>query len=119
VPKLKHIAIVCMDPEKLAEFYCDVFDMKIVQRNKRGNIFISDGYMNVALLNQRAEGKTNGLNHIGFHVEDADAIAEKLKKWKVVGPSKRPEDRAYAEQRASDPEGNNFDLAEGGFDRME
>jgi hypothetical protein len=40
-----------------------------------------------------------------------------LKNWKVVGPSARPPDRAYAEQRATDPEGNNFDLAEGGFER--
>jgi hypothetical protein len=35
----------------------------------------------------------------------------------VVGPAQRPADRTYAELRATDPEGNNFDLAEGGFDR--
>jgi hypothetical protein len=35
----------------------------------------------------------------------------------VVGPAERPADREYAELRATDPEGNNFDLAEGGFER--
>ena len=35
----------------------------------------------------------------------------------MVGPAPRPADRAYAEQRATDPEGNNFDVAEGGFER--
>jgi hypothetical protein len=40
-----------------------------------------------------------------------------MQAWKVVGPAPRPADRAYAELRATDPEGNTFDLAEGGFDR--
>ena len=117
MPKIRHLAIVCMDPEKLAKFYCEVFDMKVVQRNGRQNVFISDGYITVALLSQKAEGKPCGLNHFGFHVEDSDAITERMKNWKVVGPEQRPADRAYAELRATDPEGNNFDLSEGGFER--
>jgi len=120
MPKIRHLAVVCMDPENLAKFYCDVFEMKVVARSDRGgrtNVFLTDGYMNLALLNQKAEGKPNGLNHFGFHVEDADVIAERLKDWDVVGPTERPADRVYAEQRATDPEGNNYDIAEGGFDR--
>ena len=35
----------------------------------------------------------------------------------IVGPEERPADRVYAETRGTDPEGNNFDIAEGGFDR--
>jgi hypothetical protein len=27
MPRIRHLAIVCMDPEKLAQFYCEVFDM--------------------------------------------------------------------------------------------
>ena len=117
MPKIRHLAIVCMDPEKLAQFYCEVFDMKVIQRNARSNVFVSDGYITVALLSQKAEGKPCGLNHFGFQVEDADLIAERMKTWKVVGPAPRPADRAYAELRATDPEGDNFDLAEGGFER--
>jgi catechol 2,3-dioxygenase-like lactoylglutathione lyase family enzyme len=120
MPKIRHLAMVCMDPVKLAKFYCEVFDMKEVTRSERGgrtNVFLTDGYINLALLNQKAEGKPNGLNHFGFHVEDADLIADRLKAWDVVGPTERPADRVYAEQRATDPEGNNYDIAEGGFDR--
>jgi catechol 2,3-dioxygenase-like lactoylglutathione lyase family enzyme len=117
MPKIRHLAIVCMDPDQLARFYCEVFDMKVIGRNGRSNVFISDGYITVALLSQKAEGKPCGLNHFGFQVEDSEAIAQRMKGWKVVGPEKRPADRAYAELRATDPEGNNFDLAEGGFDR--
>ena len=89
MPKIRHLAVICMDPEKLAKFYCDVFEMKIVGRSeKRNNVFLTDGYMNLALLSQKAEGKQNGLNHFGFHVEDADLITERLKQWDVVRVAK-------------------------------
>ncbi len=117
MPKIRHLAVICMDPEKLSQFYAEVFEMKVVARNKSGGVFMSDGYMNLALLAQQAVGKSPGLNHFGFQVEDSEEIARRLGKWKVVGPEKRPADRVYAEQRATDPEGNNFDIAEGGFDR--
>ncbi len=70
MPKIRHLAIICMDPEKLAKFYNEVFEMKVVARTGRNNVFLTDGYMNIALLSQKAEGKPNGLNHFGFHVED-------------------------------------------------
>jgi catechol 2,3-dioxygenase-like lactoylglutathione lyase family enzyme len=117
MPKIRHLALICMDPEKLAKFYCDVFDMKVVGKSGRNNVFLTDGYMNLALLSQKAEGKPNGLNHFGFHVEDAEDVAKRMQNWDVVGPEKRPADRVYAETRGTDPEGNNFDIAEGGFDR--
>jgi hypothetical protein len=88
-----------------------------VQLRRNGSVFLTDGYLNVALLAQTAEGKPNGLNHFGFHIENADVVAERMKKWNVVGPVKRPADRTYAETRATDPEGNNFDLTVGGFER--
>src|SRR5262249_38603506 len=62
MPKIRHLAIVCMDPDQLAKFYCEVFDMKVVGRNGRSNVFVSDGYITVALLSQKAEGKPCGLN---------------------------------------------------------
>jgi catechol 2,3-dioxygenase-like lactoylglutathione lyase family enzyme len=120
MPKIRHLAVICMDPEKLAKFYCEVFDMQVVGRSNRsgrGNVFLTDGYMNLALLSQKAEGKPNGLNHFGFHIEDAEEIGRRMKKFDVVGPTQRPADRVYAETRGTDPEGNNFDLTEGGFDR--
>ncbi len=120
MPKIRHLAVICMNPEKLAKFYAEVFDMKVVGYSgpeNRRNVFLSDGYMNLALLSQKAEGKPPGLNHFGFHIEDAADIERRMSKWDVVGPTKRPADRTYAETRGTDPEGNNFDLTEGGFDR--
>lgn len=117
-PKIKHIAIMCMNPGKLADFYVEVFDMEVQHRAKNGSVFLSDGYMNLALLSQKAEGKPNGLNHIGFQIDSQDVIAKKLAKHDGVGPEKRPADRHFAETRATDPEGNNFDLSVNGYERI-
>jgi catechol 2,3-dioxygenase-like lactoylglutathione lyase family enzyme len=118
-PKIRHLAIVSLDPEKLAKFYCDVFDMEVLGRTKNGGVFVSDGYMTVALLNNRAEGKPSGLNHFGFHIEDADEISEKLTDFGMRTPAERPPGRPYAETRATDPDGNNFDLSVHGFQEAE
>jgi catechol 2,3-dioxygenase-like lactoylglutathione lyase family enzyme len=117
--KIKHLAIVAMNPEELAKFYCEVFEMKIIDRSPTGGVFLSDGYFNVALLPNRVEGKNNGLNHFGFEVDDTGEVAERLKKWSGLGPAARPDNRYYAESRATDPEGNAFDISEHGFQRME
>jgi methylmalonyl-CoA/ethylmalonyl-CoA epimerase len=117
-PKIRHIAIMTMDPKKAAKFYCDVFDMEVVHRNKKGNYFISDGYMTVALLRNVADGRLSGINHMGFHIPDSKAIEKRLKKYNVFGPTARPADRPFAEVRVTDPEGVNIDLSVQGFDRV-
>ena len=117
-PKIRHIAIMTMNPKKAAQFYSDVFDMKVVHRNKKGNYFISDGYITLALLRNVADGRLSGLNHLGFHISDSKTIEKRLKKYKVFGPTARPADRPFAEVRVTDPEGVNIDLSVQGFDRV-
>lgn len=118
-PKIKHLAIVTLDPEKLAKFYADVFDMEILHKGGNGGIFVTDGYLTLALLKSHSDGKPAGLNHFGFHIEDAEEIAERIKAHGLDGPVKRPDDRPYAETRATDPDGNNFDLSVHGFQKVE
>lgn len=117
--KIKHIAIVTLDPERLAKFYEQVFDMKILHRTKTGGVYLTDGYMNVALLPNKAEGKPNGLNHFGFEIEDQEEIARRMEKFAIATPRQRPADRPYAETRGTDPDGNNFDLSVHGFQTIE
>lgn len=117
--KIKHIAIVTMDSEKLAKFYCEVFDMKILHASKNGATYITDGYINVALLPQSAQGKPNGLNHFGFEIDDQEEIARRMEAFGVKAPGQRPRNRPYAETRGCDPEGNNFDLSVHGFQTIE
>jgi catechol 2,3-dioxygenase-like lactoylglutathione lyase family enzyme len=118
-PKIKHLAIVTLDPEKLAKFYTEVFDMEIQARGANGGIFVTDGYLTVALLQSHADGKPAGLNHFGFAIDDADEIAGRLKTFGLAEPVQRPADRPYAETRATDPDGNNFDLSVHGFEEVQ
>ena len=116
--KIRHIAIISMDPEKLAAFYEEVFDLEVLHRADNGSVFMTDGYMNVALLTQKAQGKPNGLNHFGFVVDAHDEMLRRFEAAGMPAPRKRPADRHYAEYRAVDPEGNNFDLSENGFQEV-
>ena len=117
--KIKHLAIVTMDPQKLAKFYCEVFDMKILHASKGGATYITDGYINVALLPQSAQGKPSGLNHFGFEIDDQEEIAQRMEAFGLKPPGQRPRNRPYAETRGCDPDGNNFDLSVHGFQTIE
>ncbi len=119
MPKLKHIAIITLEPEKLEKFYTEVFDMKVLNKTKTGGVYLTDGYINLALLPNRAEGKPSGINHFGFHVEDADEITKRLADWGIDEPAERPRNRPYAETRGSDPDGNNIDISVHGFGDIE
>ena len=117
-PKIRHLAIMTLDPEKLAKFYEQTFEMtRLPAKGASGSkaVYMTDGYITLALLPNKADGKPSGLNHFGFHVEDQDLIAQKLVKGGVKTPAQRPSDRPYAETRATDPDGNNFDISVKGF----
>ncbi|MGW6906016.1 SgcJ/EcaC family oxidoreductase [Streptomyces sp. NPDC054940] len=115
-PRLRHLAIVARDPEKLAEFYSSVFAMELFHRDPDGSCFLSDGYLSLALIKHKLDGETPlGMNHFGFHIEDTAATSEALVAAGTPQPAERFTDRPFAEYRAMDPEGNWFDLSEHGF----
>ena len=86
--KIRHIALTTKDPSKAAEFYKEAFEMVEVRRSDNGAVFLSDGYINLAILNYKtaatdADVGPNGANydgipHIGFKVDDLDDACEKL-----------------------------------------
>ena len=117
-PKIRHLAIITLDPERLAKFYEQTFEMtRLPQKGASGSkaIYVTDGSITLALLENKAEGKPPGLNHFGWQVDDQDEIARRLTAASIKAPGKRPADRPYAETRASDPDGNNFDISVKGF----
>ena len=120
--KLQHLALITLDPERLAKFYMEVFDMQFLHRREPGSrpptgaVFLTDGNINLALLPNRSEGKPNGINHIGFHIDDAQEVDNRLLRWKLAVPEQRPADRMYAETRCTDPDGNNIDISVHGYE---
>jgi catechol 2,3-dioxygenase-like lactoylglutathione lyase family enzyme len=89
MPKIKHIALSTQDVDQTAKFYIDVFGMKEIAKidgpGARG-YYLSDGDINLAILNFKNDQVAGiergkdwvGIHHIGFQVEDLEAIAEKL-----------------------------------------
>jgi catechol 2,3-dioxygenase-like lactoylglutathione lyase family enzyme len=120
VAKIRHIAIFSENPKKLAEFYVEVFGMKVTGIDDLGNAWITDGYMDVALIARRSEKAPKaGINHWGFTIEPGDkaTIYDKMKKYGVTPFSPyvdAPEaHRPYAEDAVKDPHGNRFDVSTG------
>ena len=44
--KIRHIALTTENPEKVAAFYKEAFEMEEVRRSDNGAVFLSDGYIN-------------------------------------------------------------------------
>jgi hypothetical protein len=56
------------------------------------------------------------MTHFGFHVNDAEAVAQRIKEIHPEGaPKARPKGTSYAETRGSDPDGNLFDISTWGW----
>ena len=113
-PKIKHIALFTERPDRLAEFYCDVFGMTLTGVTGRGAHWVSDGYVNFALLYKRSEKQPKGINHFGFVIDEAakPGIHEKLDNLgiKIFKPAIN-NDRPFVEDGALDVEGNRFDIS--------
>ncbi|MGH7072852.1 MAG: VOC family protein [Stellaceae bacterium] len=120
-PRIRHLAIFARSPKKVAQFYRDAFEMEVVHQAPNDTaFFLSDGYLTLAILPHRLEGEAAaGLNHFGFEIEDLDKARAKLADFGVEMPKPRPAERPYAEFRACDPEGNQFDLSVHGFAEVE
>jgi len=111
---IRHIALFTPNPQRLRHFYCDVFGMNEVQRSDRSSIFVSDGYICLALLYQKTE-EPLGLNHFGFQVKNSEAMRLRAEKAGVQKGARRPERIPFAEYRLHDPEGNGIDISEKGW----
>src|SRR5262245_55717484 len=76
--------------------------MKEVERTNRSSIFVSDDYLNLALLYQRKE-EAIGLNHFGFHVKSNEEMQTRAEKAGVRRGAARPDRIPFAEYRVHDP----------------
>lgn len=111
---IRHIALYTPNPQRMADFYCRVFDMKEVEKSDRSSIFLSDGYFNLALLYQRKE-EPIGLNHFGFHVKSNEEMQARAEQAGVRRGAARPARIPFAEYRVHDPEGNGIDISQKGW----
>ncbi|QIQ01510.1 VOC family protein [Streptomyces liangshanensis] len=115
-PRLRHVALVVQDAAAAAAFYRETLQMEEFHQDPDGSRFMTDGYINLALIQHRLDGDVpTGFNHFGFEVPDVDSVADRMTQRGVARPVLRGGDRPFAEYRAIDPEGNWFDLSSHGF----
>jgi catechol 2,3-dioxygenase-like lactoylglutathione lyase family enzyme len=126
--RIRHIALIVKEPEKLYDYYHHLFGVEKVRTSPTGSVHVIDGLFNLAFLQQtggevemanthRADGteanQTLGINHYGFIVDKLDEVVGKLDDSIRRGES--PQNGRPAEMRVIDPWGNNFDLSSRGF----
>ncbi len=79
--RIKHIAIRTHDVEKTAGFYRDAFGLTQVGAGQSG-VYLSDGYLNIAVLKLRpgleGEALKLGVDHVGFQVDDVEATVANI-----------------------------------------
>jgi methylmalonyl-CoA/ethylmalonyl-CoA epimerase len=122
--RLRHIALSVSDCDKARKFFEEAFDMKMVTERKGQVVYMTDGTMNVALINR--EGRPlgwekdelfYGIDHFGMWVDDIKEARKKVEaagaKWVMGNESNEP--TTFYEIKYRDPLGQIFDLTQVGW----
>ena len=122
--KLRHIAIAVKNPERAAQFFEKAFGMTRAGSAMRG-VYLTDGIMNVALLNfgeepvpgfETQEGY-EGIIHFGMWVDDTDQTDRLIKdaggSYMTGRFEKDP--NVFYEVKYKTPEGIVFDVTANGW----
>ena len=120
--KLRHLAIACKDPDRMAEFYAKAFGFKEVRRGDGPlayGIHLSDGVIDLAILRCKTDQLGKGLDYTGMHhfgvlVEDIGETAERLESLggRHYMDQSEGDRRGAFEMKFYGPEGILFDIAE-------
>lgn len=122
--KIRHIAIFSDNPKRLAEFYTRIYGMTITGESQ-GDVWVTDGYMDVALISRKRADAPEGLHHFGFTREAAEKpfVYAEMTKLGLAPTDPRADglgvDRPFVEDKGEDPDGNRFDLTLGKRDMEE
>jgi catechol 2,3-dioxygenase-like lactoylglutathione lyase family enzyme len=138
--RISHLALRTLHPAQLAEFYVDILGLRGVERApKDANFYLSDGRVTLVLMPWRISDYAGtgivrpGPDHIGFEVEDLEAVRQRLqalgdnnphlRAMPLAGPEGEARLKLFAaccplgQHRLADPDGVLLDLAEPWNDR--
>jgi hypothetical protein len=97
VRHVDHFAMRTMRPEKMAEFYSNMFELQ--PENKRHddeNYYLTDGHITLIIMPWRITDYDgtgiilSGMDHIGFRVEDVDACRRDIEQIAADNPLLAP-----------------------------
>jgi catechol 2,3-dioxygenase-like lactoylglutathione lyase family enzyme len=126
--RLRHFAVVVKDLQKSAQFYEGVFGLKRVGEETldfASAVYLSDGVINLALLNynsERGSGLVNakdfvGAHHFGFQVDDLAATQQRIEAagGKFFFDLGNDAEKENFERKFKDPDGIIFDISKKGW----
>lgn len=120
--RLKHIAIRTRDVAKTAAFYKEAFDLQEVGKGRSG-VYLSDGHINMAILNLRTPTSPAGVEHFGFQVDDLEKtvgrVAElgggQLTDMARINPMDPSHPQSYFEVKVTGPDEQEIDVSDTGW----
>jgi len=130
--RIKHIALTTKDPDAVAAFYKEGLGLKEIRRSPSGAVFLTDGYINLAILKSRDQGSGEsprdeadyaGVHHFGFMVDDVDETCRKLEAAGAKAMTNRTDPqhasaagaRSYYEIKFRGPDNQEFDVTASGW----
>ena len=122
--KLRHIAIATQDPEKTAAFYKEAFgfdEVGKVDSPLANGYYLSDGYLNLAILRFHTDQIGRGMDYVGLHhfgvlAADPDDTYKRLAAAGAVQKTERPVGgMSNFEVKFTGPDGVVFDISEHGW----
>ena len=117
--RIRYVAIVAEDPEKLADFYKRYLAMKEIARTAEGDVSLTDSFYNLTLLRSRGgvdEPTEPGLHHLGFQVESLEEVEARYKSLCPSGKISKEQGGPHrGALRIYDRDGKAISLSEGTF----
>jgi catechol 2,3-dioxygenase-like lactoylglutathione lyase family enzyme len=118
--RIRHLAILTEDVERLVEFYTTSFGLKVIEGVGTAT-YLTDGHLNLAIIpigpERKIEGDhlKEGINHFGFEVESVDDLVPVCREAGALEDVKKRPPNREAEFRVHDPDGNPIDLSQHGW----
>lgn len=109
LPSVSLLAVNVPNPDEACEFYKQQFDLSLVERDKDGDIRLSDGRVALLLTKAKVRPK-NGVQYFGIQVDDLARCKTRLKDGGVSVSEEGP-----GQIQFTDPEGNRVVVSERGW----
>jgi catechol 2,3-dioxygenase-like lactoylglutathione lyase family enzyme len=97
--QIRHIAISSDDTEKLARFYKEVFGFRQSRPTPEGQrtIYLTDGHVELTILENTNQQNSNGLHHFGIQTDDLEDTVRRIEKIQPGKPIVRPESKSWGQ----------------------
>jgi catechol 2,3-dioxygenase-like lactoylglutathione lyase family enzyme len=109
LPAVRLLAVQVPDPDEACEFYQTQFGLIVVERDKNGDIHLSDGTMALLLTRSQVRPK-GGVQYFGIQVADLVELEKRLQEGGVAFT-----EQGQGQIQFADPEGNRVLISEYGW----